>query len=45
MNYIVCQEPGTFLLKEGDMPQPKEGESLLRIRKIGICGTDIHALL
>ena len=43
MNYIVCQEPGTFLLKEGDMPQPKEGESLLRIRKIGICGTDIHA--
>ncbi|RXG11937.1 zinc-binding alcohol dehydrogenase family protein [Leeuwenhoekiella aestuarii] len=43
MNYIVCQEPGTFLLKEQDIPQPKAGESLLRIRKIGICGTDIHA--
>ncbi|MCL6219451.1 zinc-binding alcohol dehydrogenase family protein [Zunongwangia pacifica] len=43
MNYIVCQEPGTFLLKTQDIPQPKAGESLLRIRKIGICGTDIHA--
>ena len=43
MNYIVCEEPGTFLLKEQDIPQPKAGESLLRIRKIGICGTDIHA--
>lgn len=43
MNYIVCEEPGTFLLKEKEVPQPKKGESLLRVRKIGICGTDIHA--
>lgn len=43
MNYIVCEEPGTFLLKEKEVPQPQKGESLLRIRKIGICGTDIHA--
>ena len=43
MKYIVCQEPGNFLLKEKETPKPQKGESLLRIRKIGICGTDIHA--
>lgn len=43
MKYIVCEEPGIFLLKEKKVPEPKKGESLLRIRKIGICGTDIHA--
>lgn len=43
MKYIVCEEPGTFILKEKEVPKPGRGESLLRIRKIGICGTDIHA--
>lgn len=43
MKYIVCQEPGTFLLKEKSPPKRKEGEALLRITKIGICGTDLHA--
>jgi 2-desacetyl-2-hydroxyethyl bacteriochlorophyllide A dehydrogenase len=43
MKYIVCERPGEFLLKQKDVPKPKVGESLLRIRKIGICGTDIHA--
>jgi 2-desacetyl-2-hydroxyethyl bacteriochlorophyllide A dehydrogenase len=43
MKYIVCHEPGNFLLKEMEIPKPQKGESLLRIRKIGICGTDIHA--
>ena len=43
MKYIVCKEPGTFLLKEKSPPERKEGEALLRITKIGICGTDLHA--
>ncbi len=43
MKYIVCEEPGTFLLKEKSPPKRKEGEALLRISKIGICGTDLHA--
>ena len=43
MKYIVCKEPGTFLLEEKGSPQRKEGEALLRITKIGICGTDLHA--
>lgn len=43
MKYIVCKEPGTFLLEEKSPPERKEGEALLRITKIGICGTDLHA--
>lgn len=43
MKYIVCKEPGTFLLEEKSPPKRKEGEALLRITKIGICGTDLHA--
>ncbi len=43
MDYIVCQEPGKFMLKQKAPPQALEGEALLKIRKIGICGTDLHA--
>ena len=43
MKYIVCEKPHEFLLKQKPMPQPKMGESLLKIKKIGLCGTDIHA--
>lgn len=43
MKYIVCEEPGKF--KSATKPQPirKEGEALLKIKRIGICGTDLHA--
>lgn len=43
MDYIVCQEPGRFMLKHKDIPQRKPGEALLKINKVGICGTDLHA--
>lgn len=43
MKYIVCEEPGTFLLKEKEAPQRKESEALLKVNKVGICGTDLHA--
>ena len=43
MKYIICQEPGKFVLKEREMPVPKSNEALLRIKKVGICGTDLHA--
>lgn len=43
MDYIVCQEPGRFILKHKEIPQRKPGEALLKINKVGICGTDIHA--
>jgi len=43
MKFIVCEKPQEFVLKETAMPEPKEGEVLLKIKRIGICGTDIHA--
>ena len=43
MKYIVCETPGDFQLKEKDAPLRKEGEALLQINKVGICGTDLHA--
>ena len=43
MKYIVCEKPGEFLLKEKAAPKRKEGEALLQINKVGICGTDLHA--
>ncbi len=43
MKYIVCEEPGKFLLKEKEAPVRKEKEALLKIKKVGICGTDLHA--
>lgn len=43
MKYIVCEEPGRFELKEKPAPVRKPGEALLKITKVGICGTDLHA--
>lgn len=43
MKYIVCEKPGEFLLKEKEIPVKKKNEALLKINKVGICGTDLHA--
>ncbi|HUH48101.1 MAG TPA: zinc-binding alcohol dehydrogenase family protein [Arenibacter sp.] len=43
MKYIVCEAPGDFQLKEKVAPQRKSGEALLKVKKVGICGTDLHA--
>lgn len=32
----------TFRTGEAAMPTPKAGEALLRVRRVGICGTDLH---
>ncbi|MBF0278040.1 MAG: zinc-binding alcohol dehydrogenase family protein [SAR324 cluster bacterium] len=43
MKAIVCEKPHDFQWKEHPKPVPREGESLVKIRQIGICGTDLHA--
>lgn len=43
MKYIVCEKPGKFALLEKDEPETKAGEVLVKIKKVGICGTDLHA--
>lgn len=44
MKYIVCEEPGKFALKDDkQVPERAANESLLKVHRIGICGTDLHA--
>ncbi|SDC83718.1 hypothetical protein SAMN05421663_104266 [Terribacillus halophilus] len=43
MKTVVCNSPNHFLVTEREMPVVKEGEVLVKIHRIGICGTDIHA--
>ena len=43
MKAIVCEKPGKLTMKEVDPPRAKPGETVIRIRRVGICGTDLHA--
>ncbi|MCU6792321.1 zinc-binding alcohol dehydrogenase family protein [Paenibacillus sp. WQ 127069] len=43
MRSIVCQQINEFKMTEAEIPVPQQGESLVRIKRIGICGTDLHA--
>ena len=43
MKYIVCEKPGSFALLEKAEPGLKAGEVMVKIKKVGICGTDLHA--
>ncbi|HWJ28146.1 MAG TPA: alcohol dehydrogenase catalytic domain-containing protein, partial [Flavisolibacter sp.] len=43
MKTLTCIKPGVFEYGEKEKPEVAEGYSLLRIRRIGICGTDLHA--
>lgn len=43
MKYIVCEKPGEFILKDKEEPVKVKGEAILKINKVGICGTDLHA--
>src|SRR5215467_6407630 len=43
MNTLVCVAPGQFEYKSLQRENLVEGNTILKIRRIGICGTDIHA--
>lgn len=40
---VVLDSPEKLLFKEVDRPKPLPGELLIKIRRVGICGSDIHA--
>jgi len=43
MDTIICQTPGVLQCIQTDEPCPRSTEALLKIRQVGICGTDLHA--
>ncbi|MDT8390594.1 MAG: alcohol dehydrogenase catalytic domain-containing protein [Lentisphaeria bacterium] len=42
MRQAVMPEPGKIVIGEAEKPVPGPGEILLRVQRIGVCGTDIH---
>ena len=43
MNMLICQEPKKLIHEKRDIPIPDKHEALIKIKSVGICGTDIHA--
>jgi len=39
---IVCDSPGVLTAQQRSRPQRGEGEVLLRVKRVGVCGTDLH---
>ncbi len=37
-------EPGAVEIREMPVPVPAAGEALLRVRGVGVCGSDVHQL-
>ena len=40
---IRLEEPGNFLSRDAAVPDIPPGHARVRVRRIGVCGTDIHA--
>lgn len=43
MHTIICTQPGQLSFCQTKLRPRKQGETLLHIKAIGVCGTDIHA--
>ncbi|HLX65243.1 MAG TPA: zinc-binding alcohol dehydrogenase family protein [Planctomycetota bacterium] len=44
MKTITLTNPGKFALSDTAAPEtPAPGEALVRVRRVGVCGTDLHA--
>jgi 2-desacetyl-2-hydroxyethyl bacteriochlorophyllide A dehydrogenase len=39
---VICETPGTLRAEQRSMPERGAGEVLLRVRRVGVCGTDLH---
>jgi 2-desacetyl-2-hydroxyethyl bacteriochlorophyllide A dehydrogenase len=39
---VICDQPGTLLAQQRPRPVRQPGEVLLRVKRVGVCGTDMH---
>lgn len=43
MKTLVCKSPGLLEYKISEIPQLKKDHAIIKIKRVGICGTDLHA--
>ncbi len=43
MKTLICTSPGNLEYREAAKPELKKNQAILKIKRIGICGTDLHA--
>lgn len=39
---VICDTPGSLRAEPRDMPLRGDGDVLVRVRRVGVCGTDMH---
>jgi len=39
---VICESPGVLRVQHRELPVRGSGEVLLRVQRVGICGTDLH---
>ena len=42
MKAAFLHKPGDIRIEETDIPIPKDDEALIRIKAVGVCGSDVH---
>ncbi|WP_296224581.1 zinc-binding alcohol dehydrogenase family protein [Ralstonia sp. UBA689] len=42
MKTVICEAPGKLAVAEQSMPEPGPDDVLIRIKRVGVCGTDLH---
>jgi 2-desacetyl-2-hydroxyethyl bacteriochlorophyllide A dehydrogenase len=43
METLICTAPGNFEYRTGKKPLLQKGYAIVKIKRVGICGTDLHA--
>src|SRR5665647_3599287 len=43
METLICTQPGNLEYGSIAKPDLKQGHAIIKIKRIGICGTDLHA--
>lgn len=43
MKTLVCTEPGNFAYATAQQPVLQRDQAIIKVKRIGICGTDLHA--
>ena len=39
---VICNEPRSLTAIESPIPDRQPGETLIRVKRVGVCGTDLH---